>query len=72
MPFGAWLRRVLRLLLADAPIVIGEIQVDVGFQNQPVVADDRDGPLLRGFDNFSCRLRVVRDNHQRLHAPLQQ
>ena len=62
----------LSLLLADPPIVVGQVQFDIGLQDQAVVADHRNVTLLRGFDDSPRRFRAVRDHHQRLHATLEQ
>ena len=72
VPFRRPIAQVLRLLLADRPVVVGQVQIDVGFQDQPVVADHGDGALLRGFDNLRRGFRAVRDHDQRLHAALEQ
>ena len=62
----------LGLLFADVPIVVGQVHVDISFQDQPVVADDGHGTLLRGFDNPRRGFRVVRHHHQHLHAAREQ
>ncbi len=53
--FGRPVAQVLRLQLADGVIVVGNVEIDVGFQDQPVVADNGNGALLGGFHDLRRR-----------------
>ena len=69
---AAKLDGVKKVLLADAPAVVRQIQIDVGVEDQAVVADHRYRSLLRGVHDLRRRLGVVGDDDQHLHAALEQ
>ena len=63
---------VRRLHLADLRVVEGEIEIDVGVPDQPIVADHRDLLPFRHRDDLGSLVGVVRDDDEGLDAFVQE
>ena len=63
---------VLGLELADAHVVEGDVEVEVGVSNEPVVRDDRDTRFVGQPDGLRHRGAVVRDDHEDVHVAREQ